>query len=579
MELQMLRRLAVLAILTMTAIGCRLRETAPPASEGSRKEATAAASQPSKTPAAPAQEQASAKVRDPSQREVASAKPVGEESASDARENATSRGGPTRRTEAKQTAGPAATAAATGADARVVLLTPGGPLVMDVELVLDSKPQRESFATLIDAMLTAAAPDATQEPTWKNLAANEEYLKQQNEKTPVPARELKRWTEQYDTNRDGQIQRDEAAAWLGRATGKIMRAFSLRSSRTYFSASGASSRIWKLLDTDGDGELSAAELEHCAATLTAFDDDDDGAVTADEFETIYEQIQTDGGRTALDRSRTAFAAVHLAGDFPDSRLEYLLTDIYAPQQLLAPASFPELVKDYQPLDANQDGQLDRDEIAGMQTMKPQLTVSLNFVSAAGEKRADAPTLKFGEHGPELIEQPAATANHAIIALGETRLIFSADDLTSAAMPETAAEAAAIHLMVHDRCDPLFELLDANGDGRLGEREIATARQTLTQYDADHDGQLHGGELPYSMIVAFLRGEKADSDGFFRPQFRALPQSGPNIPSWFARADFNSDGDVSRREFLGTDAQFANLDKNGDGFVSPDEAAGKDVTRK
>ena len=43
------------------------------------------------------------------------------------------------------------------------------------------------------------------------------------------------------------------------------------------------------------------------------------------------------------------------------------------------------------------------------------------------------------------------------------------------------------------------------------------------------------------------------------------------PAWFRAMDRNGDGDVSRREFTGTDADFRKLDANGDGLISPDEA--------
>jgi hypothetical protein len=36
-------------------------------------------------------------------------------------------------------------------------------------------------------------------------------------------------------------------------------------------------------------------------------------------------------------------------------------------------------------------------------------------------------------------------------------------------------------------------------------------------------------------------------------------------------DRNGDGDVSRREFLGTDEEFAAIDTDGDGLISAEEA--------
>jgi Ca2+-binding EF-hand superfamily protein len=43
------------------------------------------------------------------------------------------------------------------------------------------------------------------------------------------------------------------------------------------------------------------------------------------------------------------------------------------------------------------------------------------------------------------------------------------------------------------------------------------------------------------------------------------------PLWFRKMDRNGDGDVSRREFLGTPEEFKKLDLDGDGYISLEEA--------
>jgi Ca2+-binding EF-hand superfamily protein len=454
---------------------------------------------------------------------------------------------------------------------RIAILTPGGPLLVDVTLTIDGHPANESFEKLIDGVLAAADTDKDKHPTWKELAANEEYLKGQQYGMPVRERDLKTWTEQYDLNHDGEIQRDEAAAWLGRAAGHKMRAFSLRSSRSYANVPSASSRIWKLLDANGDGQLSEEELQQCAKTLLAFDDDNDGVVTAEEFETLRDLLMGDSQASMGQRSVSRAAALYLEPGFAPDRLNYLLTDLYAPQQDLRPESFPGLTAQYQKLDVNGDGLLDQDEIGNLKTIAPHLQLTLEFTTGEG-KTTGKSIMKVGEHIPELSITTQPAADRAVITLGATRLVLMAEDLTSALQPAQSTAASQIRLMVHDNCDSLCELLDADADGRLGEREISSGAKTLLQYDANHDGVLQSNELPYTMIVAFLRGERPEEESFYRPRSAAGRSAPANTPDWFIRADFNGDGDVSRREFLGTKEQFSRLDTNGDGYISAAEAA-------
>ena len=129
-------------------------------------------------------------------------------------------------------------------------------------------------------------------------------------------------------------------------------------------------------------------------------------------------------------------------------------------------------------------------------------------------------------------------------------------------------------MVHDQSDAVFEELDQNADGRLGEREITAATSQLVGRDSNGDGALAASELRYSMIVAFLRGEAQQEQSFYVPPSVTTASTAP-APAWFVSADFNADGDISRREFVGSFDRFAPVDANQDGYISRDEATAFD----
>jgi len=456
-------------------------------------------------------------------------------------------------------------------DIRVAILTPGGPLVADIAITLDGKSQQQAFDELVAKVLAAADTDNDKRATWKELSENKDYLKTQpGGDRPAPARQLKMWTDEYDRNHDGQLQTDEAAAWLGRDAGVKARPFSVRSSRTYFSVPSAASRVWKLVDADDDGRLSPTELKTLPAALAALDDDADGVITPEEITSLREQLQVDSGRSAIvDRNANPFAALYLEPDFERDRLQYLLNDLYAPRQDLHPSSFPALVKEFQLLDADGNGDLDQDELARLLSAKPHLKLAVDF-SHGDQPERNKTTLSVVDHLPsiEIIAQPAG--DRVAIMLGATRLDLSAHDLTPGPNAEQATAGSQLRLMVHDQVDPLGEVLDANADGRLGEREIATSAERLLKFDANNNGQLDTSELPYTMIVAFLRGERPGEQSFYRPQSsRAAPAS--DVPSWFVHSDFNGDGDISSHEFVGALEKFKQLDANGDGFISSAEA--------
>jgi Ca2+-binding EF-hand superfamily protein len=130
------------------------------------------------------------------------------------------------------------------------------------------------------------------------------------------------------------------------------------------------------------------------------------------------------------------------------------------------------------------------------------------------------------------------------------------------------------LKVNDQGRGLFELLDANGDGRLSVRELRTAWERLAKWDRDHDGLLAESEVPKQFQLTFEQGQLQypfrfeNEVSFARTRQNQQPAKGPE---WFRKMDRNNDGDISLKEWLGTEEEFRKIDADGDGLISVEEA--------
>jgi Ca2+-binding EF-hand superfamily protein len=460
---------------------------------------------------------------------------------------------------------------------RIAILTPGGPLLVDVRISVGGEPLTKFHEALVRRVLEVGDSDHDGRSTWKELVADRTYLEKELPNAPAAdSRQMKSLIERYDENGDGEIQLTEAAAWLGRDSGVSAKPLAVRSTRAYRPAPRTTSQVWHLIDRDDDSRLTRDEIGGAASRLLALDADDDRILAPAEMASLREQLAASGQRRMyVPREANHYAVMHMEADLDVERLHYLLSDLYAPQQDLGPNSFSDLSSAYKKLDADGDGWFDGGELATMRTVDPHLELNIAFEAPAKEKPGGA-AIEAKTLTPEVTAVGRPAADRAVISVGNTRLIVSAHRLPDNSQGEPKSGQAApsqVRLMVHDESDALFETLDVNADGRLGEREIAFSSQRLAERDRDGDGDLSGDEFPYSMIVAFLLGEQTSERSFYVPASNVVKaaNSEERLPAWFAHADLNSDGDVSRREFLGSTAQFERLDQNQDGYIGPGEA--------
>ena len=139
---------------------------------------------------------------------------------------------PGRRTFPDTAKPPEAEAAASCRAPLCAVLTPGGPLLVDVRLTLDGQPYGAALGSLVKQVLEASDTDKDGRSTWKELAANETFLKGQGpDSQRSGAAQLNEWLDKHDINQNDRIEPDEAASWLGRGAGRTARTFALRTSR------------------------------------------------------------------------------------------------------------------------------------------------------------------------------------------------------------------------------------------------------------------------------------------------------------------------------------------------------------
>jgi Ca2+-binding EF-hand superfamily protein len=141
-----------------------------------------------------------------------------------------------------------------------------------------------------------------------------------------------------------------------------------------------------------------------------------------------------------------------------------------------------------------------------------------------------------------------------------------------------ARRGCLSLRLQDQGKGLFDLIDRDGDGRLSIRELRAAAGLLARLDSNGDGLLEPAEVPRFYRGTFEGGAPlagGGNNGFFVDVSSSAglpPRPAPaQGPLWFRKMDRNGDGDVSRKEWLGTEEEFRRIDTDGDGLISLEEA--------
>ncbi len=387
--------------------------------------------------------------------------------------------------------------------------------------------------------------------------------------------------------------------------------------------------LFKHLDTDGDGKLSRAELEAAPRVLNRLDVNEDEMISRGEIMSFPGGFIDPGPGTHPGPAHGPAAGNMPFFSFrPGAPVGPLVQAILArydrnrdgkltPDEIkLAPSEFARL-------DRNRDGKLDPTELAAWLHLPADLEVHVPLGPGigAGIRVTSGPRGKLiarpthtglniilgewclelrGEELPGPRSQRAETLSQLFRSLdtnakgylekadifrppftfvpwlrladrdGDGRI--SKKEFLAFAEVQQKVQGSLTIVRVQSLGQSLFRVLDSNCDGRLGQRELRDAWKQMTLFDVSDTRTFRRETLPQHFRVTLGYGTPVP---FFPPRMDEAPPPSPRGPLWFRKMDRNGDGDVSRKEWLGTEEQFRAIDTDGDGLISVEEAEAYD----
>jgi Ca2+-binding EF-hand superfamily protein len=306
---------------------------------------------------------------------------------------------------------------------------------------------------------------------------------------------------------------------------------------------GSPEALFKKLDTNADGKLTASEIPKEQAKfferlLRIGDTNKDGVLSREEFDAAMQKAE----KPVTDISKTPVVDGTAAGK---------------------PKRDPAQI--FEKLDKNKDGKLTSDEVESTPRIKAlfdrlgknEMTLDdlKTALQGAGNAKKSAKRIakneakKAAKKGTLQASPPKSETMN-----GKSEKMSGASEEPSHGLPAFAKE------------------LDTNHDGHLSREELSKAVASFDKLDRNHDGVLDANELSEIPVVPSTKAPAITPAAALKRMGKkgGKIQKG-NLAQIFQKADANGDGKLSMEEsppFL--KKRFAKIDTNSDGFLDKSE---------
>lgn len=511
----------------------------------------------------------------------------------------------------------AATPEPTWSTLRMVCLGNDGPTLIEIAVNIDDQSLEVQAAAALASTRARIAKDLPEPWSWEDLLKHPLVRSGWLGNLMPSAEQTAQVVTMYNTNGDSRVDDDELAAFLTRG---LARSAAIRFSNLGTDSSELSATPWGVLDVNRDNRLDPTETSELKRNAFRLDTNGDRIITAQELRPTSER-----STMAMQRSSSMLdvaSALAWMDEKSGQQVARNLLNHYTFLDAVPRSQWPGWDdKQWNALDTNADGQLQRKELESLDRIPSHVQLKLAIfdrqkdkplriqcVVAADKLHWDARTAERGQlngalavavsainsYSPNartlLRQQLAAALNDPQLQMlfrnqlqlsEEAFKVLDADGDQQLSDEEfnaawewlTAIRANRLLVRYSTVPDVWFRAADRDGDNRITEAELNGFEKTVVSWDRDQDGSITPNEAPLAAKLELVRTDERLVRNPLVPAGLDYPTAATTSPNWVSASDSNGDGVVSGVEFLGSSEDFRAYDRDNDGFITSEEAYG------